>query len=436
MSIKPINQRYNESVILDGAGNGSVEITVRADFVLQRTRWVVQGGTGTNQATAENFIDNQPFEGTYSGDNDQSGTPRLLTPNNTVSCTWTGGRPGGTASLFLWGVEYPAGQGIPPPASGQGPGNPIVGGQTLIRNAIQSADFVTGSAGWAIFRDGSYEFGPGGTFRGNLEVDGSDGSKVLIEAAGGHAEIDLTPPTYTDPTILNIPAEINAGSNGVGNGSFGTLDLRSPNPLKPPLTTDTALMSLQSSTLDGSSGSTILMQAAVILLGTGGSQFKANGITFDPLVGLWIAGGTVSASLAGVTSATEVVQITALDKNFNPITYAQGRLYRVVVMASVQTTAVATAPVFSVRKISGGTRLKFYRAGPTVAAFPYGVHFECIFQVPANISAAPVLTLSGNAGQTVTLVASADNNAQIDIYDAGLASNYSAAYLANIPSLV
>lgn len=433
---KPINQRYNETVVLDASGNGSVSITMRADFVLQRTRWVVQGGTGTNQATAENFIDSQPFEGTYSGNNDQSNSGRLLTPQNTVTCEWTGGRPGGTATLYLWGIEYPAGEGIPPPTAGQGPGNPVVGGQTLIRDAIQSADFVAGSAGWAIFRDGSYELGSGGVFRGNISVDGTDGSMVVIDSSGGHAEIDLTPPTYSDPTIINIPAQIGAGSNGVGLGSFGTLDLRSPNPLKPPNTTNTALISLQSSTLDASFPSTIVMQAGELDLGTGGTIFKANGITFDPLVGLWIAGGTISASNAGVVGAGEVTQITAVDKNFNSPTYSQGRVYRVVVMGSTQTTAVATAPVLSVRGSTSGVRLKFYRTGPTVAGFPFGMHFECLFKVPNNITDGLKLNLSGAAAQTVTLVASADNNASIDVYDAGLQSNYSGAYLANIPSLV
>jgi hypothetical protein len=419
---KPINQRYNESVILDASGNGSVQITMRADFVLQRTRWTVQGGSLVNgavkQSTAENSIDDQPFEGTQSGNNDQSNSGRLLTPQNTVTCEWTAGPPGGTATLYLWGVEYPAGQGIPPPAAGQGPGNPILGGNTLIRDAIQSSDFVAGSAGWAIFTDGSYEFGPGGTFRGNITVAGTDGSKVEIDSTGGHAEIDLTPPTYTDPTIINIPAQIGAGKNGVGNGSFGTLDFRSPNPLKPPLTTNTALISLQSSTLDGTFPSTIILQAGEIDLGTGGTVLKTNG---HPLPGTWIAGAGTQADLAGVVGSGQVIQLTATDAAGAQPTFLANSWYTVVIAVEVDTTAVAAAPTYEIHKTNpAGNRFTEARIGPTVAAFPYKASFVCEFQVGGGSQAADiVLTLGGAAGQTVRTRAAADRPGTMSIYYQG-----------------
>lgn len=37
-------------------------------------------------------------------------------------------------------------------------GNPIVGGETLVRNAIQSQNYAAGSAGWSIQKNGSAEF--------------------------------------------------------------------------------------------------------------------------------------------------------------------------------------------------------------------------------------------------------------------------------------
>lgn len=37
-------------------------------------------------------------------------------------------------------------------------GNPIVGGDTLVRDAIHSQNFVTGASGWTVNRDGSAEF--------------------------------------------------------------------------------------------------------------------------------------------------------------------------------------------------------------------------------------------------------------------------------------
>lgn len=49
--------------------------------------------------------------------------------------------------------------------------NPIVGGVTLIRPAIQSPNFISGSSGWAIKKDGSAEFNDV-TIRGSVSVGG------------------------------------------------------------------------------------------------------------------------------------------------------------------------------------------------------------------------------------------------------------------------
>lgn len=49
--------------------------------------------------------------------------------------------------------------------------DPVVAGQTLVRTGIQSADYVAGVSGWAIFRNGNVEFG-NGTFRGSFSAGG------------------------------------------------------------------------------------------------------------------------------------------------------------------------------------------------------------------------------------------------------------------------
>jgi hypothetical protein len=436
MTSQPINQRYNESVVLDASGNGSVDITMRADFVLQNTRWVVAGGTGTNQVTANNLIDSQPWDGTYSGDNDQSGKTRLLPAQTVVTCQWTGGRPGGTATLYLWGVEYPAGQGVPPPASGEGPSNPIVGGQTLIRDAIQSSNFVAGVSGWAIMRDGSYEFGPGGTFRGNIEVDGTDGSKVIVEADGGHAEIDLTPPSYTPNTLIPIPSSIGAGSNGTGNGSFATLDLDSGEVLQltPLLQSSRSFISLQSSTLDHTFGSTIIVSAQNIQLGDGNATITIND-SVSRIPGTWVAGAALTANSAGV-AATETVVLTAKDANNAQPTYLANHYYRFEFEGQSGTTATTVGPILGIRKTNAaGTRYKWARQNNTTAAAvpgtPYAAHISGEFQVgPSGQAADIVLTLQGAAGQTVTLIATAaDNPGILNIYDMGPTSVQKALYL-------
>lgn len=60
--------------------------------------------------------------------------------------------------------------------------NPIVGGTTLIREAIRSPNYVAGSSGWAINRDGTVEFSSG-TFRGSLHVQDAAGSYVDISTS-------------------------------------------------------------------------------------------------------------------------------------------------------------------------------------------------------------------------------------------------------------
>lgn len=203
----PINQRYVQSVVLDATGAGSVTIVPRADFACSQTTWRVQGGTGTNQSTAQVELNGDFWQGTYSGNNDASPASRLITNTDIVECDWTGGPPGGTATLTMFGVEYPAGTGIPPPAGNGGPGNPILGGTTLIRDAIQSEDYVPGVSGWSIFRDGSAELN-NVVLRGSLLAKAANGSYVFIhnDATGGR--IDIRPPDSAGTVIT--PAEIAA----------------------------------------------------------------------------------------------------------------------------------------------------------------------------------------------------------------------------------
>lgn len=91
--------------------------------------------------------------------------------------------------------------------------NPVVAGDTLVRNAMQSENYVPGVSGWTIRRDGSYELGAGGIFRGDLEVVNSSGASVKIFTDGDLAEIDLQPPDSTGPGVVFVPARIYANAN-------------------------------------------------------------------------------------------------------------------------------------------------------------------------------------------------------------------------------
>lgn len=191
--VKPIRQRYVDQVKLDATGSGSVEFTMKADFLLTQTTWkVIPPSTVTTpkQTTAVCTINGEDWEGTYSGNQDSSGSTHLLITSDVFRCVWTGGDPNGVAQLTLRGVEYPAGTGMdlyqaggaggPPIGGTPGPTNPVVGGNTLIRDAIQSPNYVPNVSGWSIKRNGTAEFSSA-VIRGSLSADGGN---VLVDDTG------------------------------------------------------------------------------------------------------------------------------------------------------------------------------------------------------------------------------------------------------------
>lgn len=59
--------------------------------------------------------------------------------------------------------------------------NPVAGSSgTLVRNQLQSQNFVTGISGWAIFKNGNVEFN-GGTFRSTLIVGTVPGQHIIVD---------------------------------------------------------------------------------------------------------------------------------------------------------------------------------------------------------------------------------------------------------------
>jgi len=122
--------------------------------------------------------------------------------------------------------------------------NPIVGsGNQLVRNAIQSRNFVTGLSGWIIRRDGSAEFnGDVVINNGELFIQDPDGSyvRILDENPGDGAVILIRPANISGSTI--DPAQLITGSSSgpptaflqiigpnVDGAGFAFIDMRSNN---------------------------------------------------------------------------------------------------------------------------------------------------------------------------------------------------------------
>lgn len=94
--------------------------------------------------------------------------------------------------------------------------NDVVGGNTLLRPAIQSPNYVPGVSGWTINRDGTSEFA-GGTFRGPVVViDPATG--VVLASIGADGNVSAQNFYATGDVIigsLSVLAAITAAPRGV-----------------------------------------------------------------------------------------------------------------------------------------------------------------------------------------------------------------------------
>jgi hypothetical protein len=80
--------------------------------------------------------------------------------------------------------------------------DPIVADTTLVRDSIQSPDYVVGSTGWTINRDGTAEFN-NIYIRGTIEASDVDGSHVIIkdDHSGYGAFVELLPASISGHTV-------------------------------------------------------------------------------------------------------------------------------------------------------------------------------------------------------------------------------------------
>jgi len=105
--------------------------------------------------------------------------------------------------------------------------DPILAGSTLIRDAIQSTNYVINTTGWAINADGTAQFFNVTIIGNDLKVLGSNGSKVELTTVTTQAELLLTPPSQVGVTI--DPANIFAFAHNPGTpATTPALQVQSP----------------------------------------------------------------------------------------------------------------------------------------------------------------------------------------------------------------
>lgn len=99
--------------------------------------------------------------------------------------------------------------------------DPILAGEVLIRDSIQSEGFVAGSTGWKISRNGNAEFNDA-TMRGELLVGDLNTNGLLISAGGGAPSIDwYAGGNYQQTTSYNVGEDsVQTVTNGGGITTF------------------------------------------------------------------------------------------------------------------------------------------------------------------------------------------------------------------------
>jgi hypothetical protein len=107
--------------------------------------------------------------------------------------------------------------------------NDVVGGITLVRPAIRSANYLPGVSGWSINRDGSAEFASG-TFRGPVIVQ-SPTTGAVLASIGANGNISGQIGNFTDVIAngISLDSALIAGARGIiGYWDIGATALPAP----------------------------------------------------------------------------------------------------------------------------------------------------------------------------------------------------------------
>jgi hypothetical protein len=254
------------------------------------------------------------------------------------------------------------------------PQDQIVGSTTLRIPAIQSANFVSGSSGWAIFQNGNAEFN-GATFRGTVIVEG--GSQAILIYSGtpaaGNLIVSIAGAAGSDtfgnhypqgfalnPAGTNTPAielTILAGSPvqffpsgltkennaaafqlttfGSGTAAWAQLTLKSANMVD---TTDYSAITLSSSSDDGVSNHA---SVGLVYVDTSGT----------PHVGLQVANG--------LTTAPQGLSITGAGNGLKVAEGSNAKQGTAVLVAGTvvvsSTSVTANSRIFLTSQVDGGT---------------------------------------------------------------------------------
>lgn len=425
---------YPVATILDGSGNGTVSFQPNGCTV-SISRLFVQVSTSTKQATvtlykggtnASNAI------GTIvSGSTGGLASGQIfVTDGQTLYVTWTGGDAGATATATFSGKQVSFSEvgndsitWSDPIAASDG---------SLVFPALKSPNYVAGTTGWTVTRDGNAEFN-NVTVRGTVDVESTDGSAVIIAPNNG-GKVFFKPNTVSGVTV-NSNADIfsSTGSYAGGHRNFITFDTGR--------ITDSAGSVGQSSfqwatrSTDGTpypgfATANNLLEVSGDVQAHGNLLVNTNAeIDGVLLMGTRDVGKGLLTRIDSVSDSTPIAASTEdIVLTLPSATYKAGRAYNAVHngQCSLQTSITNSILYFRLRKtnVAGAIVRPFGRA-TLVNTQVCAVNQEGIFTVgAADVTTTLVLTMSVPAGSTGTHNAGAGFQREVNIYDVGAASDY------------
>lgn len=302
--------------------------------------------------------------------------------------------------------------------------SPIVGGSAnLVRPAIQSPNYVAGTIGWIISKDGSAEFN-GATIRGELRVDGTGQAYILIyeRVAPNRPTIELNP-----NVVGAVPAEIFADGGQLYIGApalppevaGATLVLDSTNP---------GVHSAQF--FSGQAGATFRLDVSgqlAMLPGQDDPHITVNGV--DGMQ-QWYHGVMNPANVGPIGGAgVETTFLTLPAQN-----YIKNRAYKVEFNSLYNVSVAPNRPIWQVRKTNNVGQLLNTADFGAVNTAQHTASYSFIFTVGAAslMNVVLVATLQSNsAAFTVTSLGNATTPTSLQVYDVGSSSNH-----PNAPVLV
>lgn len=249
-------------------------------------------------------------------------------------------------------------------------GNALVAGFTLVRQAIQSANYVAGISGWMVSRDGNAEFNDV-TMRGELLVEDPDGSYVRVfdEDPGEGAVVLVNPADFVGHTIT--PGRIRSFSDD-GGSTFSTyMDIEGP--------TYDALnaSSIQLRTGGGVSSSSVISLSTDVLFLDAPTGVHIGSSSLDPLVtgargdeaGNWFGPGSANTTTSSSFAAIPNGVVTGL---YRPEPFSR---LRVSMSMTATSSATATDCEFGLRIASDTAEFTTLDIGiGTIAFDATGVH--------------------------------------------------------------